>query len=141
MASPPGASLAAAGTRSAVCSTARFSVVLMASPRPHGLDARAQVRGIGEIGQQAQAVVVDALAREIEVQARGLARKAAAALRVRVAQRAQRDGAGFRGARLQGAPRGGQVVMGHRDGTWCRNRSAMVATTRESCEEDRPVGG
>ena len=117
------------------------SVVLMASPRPHRLDASAQVRGIGEIGQQAKAMVVDTLARKIEVQARGLARKATATLRVRVEQRAQRESAGFRGARVQGAPRGAQGVMSHRNETWCRNRSAMVATTRESCEEDRPVGG
>jgi hypothetical protein len=83
---------------------------------PHRLDARAQIRRIGEAGQQAQAIVVDTLARKIEVQARGLARKTGTTFRICVAQRAQWDGAGFRGARLQGPPGGGHLVMDHGDG-------------------------
>ena len=46
---------------------------------PHRLDARAQSRGIGQARQQAQAVVIDALAREIEIETGGLAAKARAA--------------------------------------------------------------
>ncbi len=82
---------------------------------PHRLDARAQSGGIGQARQQAQAVVIDALARKIQVEPGGFAREAAAARRIRVAQRAQAHGAGFGGARLQGTPGGGQIVVGHRD--------------------------
>ena len=81
---------------------------------PHRFDARAQARGIGEAGQQAQPVVVDALAGKVEVQPNGFAGESAAACRIAIAKRAQGNGTGFPGARLQGTPCGVQIVLGHR---------------------------
>ncbi len=81
---------------------------------PHGLDARAQPGRVGQAQEQPQTVVVDALAGEVVIKVHCLTCEARAALRIGITQCAQRYGAGFSGARLQGTPVGGQFVLGHR---------------------------
>ena len=130
MSSPPGRVGGHAGHAQRGVQHRAASVVLMASPR-HIASMRARRSGgIGEAGQQAQAVVVDALAREVEVQAHGLAGEAAAARRI--ARRAARAGSrrGFPLARAcrarQAAVRLSWAIGG--ESSW-RNRAAMVSTS------------
>src|SRR5688572_12462132 len=80
---------------------------------PHGVDTRTQSRGVRDARQQSQPIRIDALAREVEVEANGLAGKAAAAFRVAIAKCAHGHSPGFRGARLKGTPCGGQFFVGH----------------------------
>ena len=101
---------------------------------PHGLDARTQAGGIGEARQQMQAVVVDALAGEIEVEAGGFARETAAARRI--ARRATR--ASSRHGSRWHAPAGHAMRRSdcHGPSGTRANRigPAMVSTTGESCD-------
>ena len=112
MSAPPGAFGETAGTRNAACRTARPSVMLIGSPR-HIASMRAR-RPLASARLRAGAGrrrrCVDARSRDTGRRPRV---QTAAARRIGVAQRAQGDGAGFGGARLQCAPGGGRIVDGH----------------------------
>jgi hypothetical protein len=75
---------------------------------PHRIDARTQSGSLGETREKTHALVIDALAREIQIEAGGLARVLPAAIRIRVAEPTQGDCRSFSGASLQCAPDGGQ---------------------------------
>ena len=70
---------APSGARSATCSTARFSVMLIFSPREHRVDAPAQTRFLGQLQQQLERLVGHAVLGVIEVNSGGLERHPLAA--------------------------------------------------------------
>jgi hypothetical protein len=80
---------------------------------PLGIDARSQSACFREIAEQAQALGVDALPREIEIEADRVARESLTSRGVRIAQRTQVDLAGIRGVRLQRPPGADSRVVSH----------------------------
>ena len=78
------------GARSATCSTARFSVTLIFSPRNMASMRARRPDSSASCDEQPQRLVGDAVLRVVEVEAGGLDRQALAALRV-VRRRAGAD--------------------------------------------------
>ena len=66
MSAPPGPSAETSGPQRRVQYRAPLGGVDEFSA-PHGLDARARPAGVGQAREQVQAVVIDALAREIQI--------------------------------------------------------------------------
>ena len=68
------------GARSATCSTARFSVTLILSPRNMASMRSRKPDSLGELQQQPQRLVGDAVLGIVEIEAGGLDREPLAAL-------------------------------------------------------------
>ena len=104
------------GARSATCRTARFSVDVDLLAAEHRVDPRAQAGLLGELDEEAQRLVGDAVLRVVEVDPRGLRRQALAARRIVREELAQMHAVDGRVMRPERVPRrpGSHRLLRHR---------------------------